>query len=198
VWKRDGNIRELPIRDGHNILDDNLLACSDNHIRAVFAMLSLQKKPAEFTGGLEAKRLRRWHVDALAKMRVKQMFFAYDTPDDWEPLRDAASMLVEAGFTRHKLRTYVLIGHPKDTTEKAEARLKQVVSIGMYPMAMLWRDSSGTTTKEWRRFQRIWSRPALIYARNAVNGPSSASEPQKGPAVPIHHSAFTPDPFPRV
>ncbi|MFH1602376.1 MAG: hypothetical protein ABIH03_00530 [Pseudomonadota bacterium] len=40
VWKREGTPRELPITDGWNILDDNLLACSEAHVRAVFAMLS--------------------------------------------------------------------------------------------------------------------------------------------------------------
>ena len=39
VWKREGDVRELPIRDGWNVLDDNLLACSDTHIKRVFAML---------------------------------------------------------------------------------------------------------------------------------------------------------------
>ena len=38
VWKREGSIRELPITEGFNILDDNLLACSDEHIKSVFKM----------------------------------------------------------------------------------------------------------------------------------------------------------------
>ena len=44
VPKREGDIRELPITEGWNVLDDNLLACSDEHIRGVFAMLARQKK----------------------------------------------------------------------------------------------------------------------------------------------------------
>ncbi len=35
---------ELPITDGNIILDDNLLACSEQHIRAVFEMLGRQKE----------------------------------------------------------------------------------------------------------------------------------------------------------
>ena len=52
VPKREGALRELPINDGWNILDDNLLACSENHIRAVFEMLKRQKHKPEFTGGI--------------------------------------------------------------------------------------------------------------------------------------------------
>ena len=37
--KREGSIRELPITDGWNVQDNNLLQCSEKHIRAVFAML---------------------------------------------------------------------------------------------------------------------------------------------------------------
>ena len=79
VWKRDGNIRELAIKDGWNVQDDNLLACSEGHIRAVFEMLKRQKRRAELTGGLEALRLRRWHVDLMKDAKIKQAFFAYDT-----------------------------------------------------------------------------------------------------------------------
>ena len=39
VPKREGALRELPIEDGHNVLDDNLLACSDEHIKAVFVSI---------------------------------------------------------------------------------------------------------------------------------------------------------------
>lgn len=83
VWRREGNVvRELPITDGWNVLDDNLLACSEIHVRGVFHMLARQDKRPEFTGGLEAARLKPWHVELLCNVKPKQIFFAYDTPDD--------------------------------------------------------------------------------------------------------------------
>jgi len=96
VWRREGNeVRELPIRDGWNVLDDNLLACTEKHIRSVFSMLKKQPKRAQFTGGLEAARLRDWHIELLRDLKPKQMFFAYDEPDDWEPLVEAARKLLQ-------------------------------------------------------------------------------------------------------
>jgi len=179
VWRRDGGIRELPVRDGDNILDDNLLACSDEHVRKVFAMLRRQKKAARFTGGLEAAKLRPWHVSELASMRIKEMFFAFDTDDDWEPLRGAAKMLREAGFPYHKLRAYVLIGHPKDTMELAEKRLRDVWSLGIIPMAMLWRGTDGGRDRAWAKFARAWARPSLVCGKiKAETGrPAGASGP---------------------
>jgi hypothetical protein len=163
VWKREGGVvRELPITEGWNVLDDNLLACSESHIRAVFSMLEKQKERIQFTGGLEAKLLKPWHVDLLHSLKPKQMFFAYDTPDDLEPLIEVGRMLKTAGFTRNHMRCYVLIGYPKDTLEDAEKRLITTIQHGYFPMAMLWKDKNGMTNYDWRKFQRLWARPAII------------------------------------
>lgn len=166
VWRREGSeIRELAVKEGNNVLDDNLLACSDSHIQKVFDMLKRQKygKP-EFTGGLEAARLKDWQVKQLKELKPKSIFFAYDTPDDYEPLIEAGRKLLDAGFTitSHTLRAYVLIGYPKDTFADAERRLTQAIKAGFLPMAMLYRDKSGNTSQEWKRFQRVWSRPAIV------------------------------------
>lgn len=167
VPQREGNIRELPIMSGNNVLDDNLLACSETHIRAVFDMLSQERGGVQFTGGLEAARLQDWHVEALAHLKPKQMFFALDTPNDLEPLRIAGKKLIEAGITKagHSLRCFVLIGYPRDTMEKAETRIREAAEIGFMPMAMLWRDEEGMRNPEWRTFQRYWARPASVHAR---------------------------------
>lgn len=166
VSDREGPLRELPIADGYNVTDDNLLACSEAHIRAVFAMLKRQPDRAQFTGGLEAARLESWHVDLLADLKPERMYFAYDTPDDLEPLVDAGKMLREAGFTAesHRCCCYVLIGHPRDTFERAEQRLQEVIAAGFFPFAMLYRDERGNRSPDWITFQRRWARPQIIGA----------------------------------
>jgi len=163
--REGGTIRELEIKEGNNILDDNLLACSEKHIRGVFEMLNRQKycRPM-FTGGLEAARLKDWHIELLRQVRPKEMFFAYDTPDDLEPLIEAGKKLLRAGFTisSQSMRAYVLIGGPGDTFEKAEARLMDTIKAGFLPMAMLYRDKKGNRDMEWARFQQFWARPATV------------------------------------
>lgn len=167
VWRREGgDIRELPIAEGWNVLDDNLLACSDRHIQQVFAMLESQKANGhriEFTGWLEAARLLPWHVAVLRQLRPKQVFFAYDTPDDLEPLRHAGQMLLAAGFTTtsHALRAYVLCGYPGDTIETASKRMGETISAGFLPMAMLYRDQKGRRNADWRKWARQYTRPAI-------------------------------------
>lgn len=168
VPKVEGALRELPIRDGWNILDDNILATSREHFEAVVAMLANQEQRAEFTGGLEALALEDWHVHALAGLSPRpSVFFAYDPGDEYETLAIAARKMLAAGWTRasHRLRCYVLIGWPKDTFEAAEKRLQDMLGLGYTPCAMLWRDPrTGRSAEEWKRFQRRWTRPAIIHA----------------------------------
>jgi hypothetical protein len=164
VWKREQGIRELSIKPGFNIIDDNLLACSYDHIQKVFKMLYKQKEPAIFSGGIEAKLLRPWHVDLFASIRLKELFCAYDTPDDYEPLVEAGKMFKEAGITyeNRKARCYVLIGYPKDTFSDALNRIKKTLDAGFMPFAMLYRNEKGEFKREWRRFQREWANPTII------------------------------------
>jgi hypothetical protein len=176
VWKRDPIARLLPIHDGWNILDDNLLACPEDHVRAVFAMLARQGRRVEFTGGLEALALQDYQVDLLASLRPRpNCFFAYDPGDAFETLEHAARRLLAAGFTRqsHRLRCYVLIGYPKDTFDAATARLTAIAAIGFTPMAMLWRPETPSQERHapaiaWRAFQRRWARPAIIHSGKDV------------------------------
>ena len=165
VPKREGNIlRELPIVEGWNILDDNFLACSENHKKAVFAMLKRQPQRPEFTGGLEAKILTLEDAKMLFEAKPKTMFFAYDTPEDYEPLIEAGKILQKAGFKReHQIaRCYILCGYKGDTFEEAEKRILQACEAGFFPMAMLYRNFNGYYSKEWKHFQRGWAAHQIV------------------------------------
>jgi hypothetical protein len=172
--KREGPVRELPVCEGANILDDNLLACSEAHIRKVFQMLEGQKKLHRrtfFTGGLEAARIRTWHIELLKKLRPKEIFFGCDDDAKYHNLREAVKLFKEADYFSHNtLRAYVLIGYRGDTFEDAERRLRRVKDLGVCPMAMLYRDFYGAVTpdKDWKRLQRLWARPALIYGKRLM------------------------------
>ena len=174
VWKKWPQPNPMPIYPGWNVLDDNLLACPEWHVRAVFDMLKQQTQRVEFTGGLEAAALQDYQVDLLASLKPRpSMFWAYDPGDPLETLEYAATRMLAAGWTResHRLRCYVLIGYPRDTFAEAEKRLTDMVRIGFTPMAMLWRPETEAAMKwepasEWRAFQRRWVRPAIIHAHS--------------------------------
>lgn len=169
VWRREGPLRELPIKNGWNILDDNFLGCGDNHIHKVFGMLSRQPQKPIFTGGLEAKLLRPWHVDLFKQSKTTRMYFAYDTPDDYEPLVEAGKLLRAGNITQasHVAACYVLIGYKGDTFEKTEKRLVDTIKAGFFPYSMLYKDKDGNTDEAWSRFQREWTRPQIVACKVA-------------------------------
>ena len=162
--EREGGFRELEIKDGWNVLDDNILLSSPEHFKAVIDMLKRQPERPTFTGGLEARRLTQWHVDLLRSIKAKRIYCSYDVPDDYEPLLNAGRLLLDAGFTvaSHSLRCYVLIGYPGDAFDKAEARLFDTIRAGFFPYAMLWKSETGDTDTEWGKFQREWVRPQMV------------------------------------
>jgi len=163
---REGSLREVKIKSGYNVLDNNILACSRGHLKAVFEMLSRQRNVA-FTGGLESRLLDDWVVAQLWTLRPSSMFFAYDDAADLSPLIEAGVRLRYADFTRHHCRCYVLIGQPGDTLPAANRRLREAWRAGFLPMAMLWKNYTENETihnQDWKRLQREWARPAITKA----------------------------------
>ena len=157
---------EIPL--GYNHLTSNLLACSDQYIKRVFESCHEAKKqfrkPIEFTGGLEAARLEDWHVDMLREIKPKQMFFAYDTPNDLHPLIDAGKRLMQAGWLppkSHHLRAYILCGYEGDTFQQAETRVEQTIKAGFMPMAMVYRGHDGVKAEGWGKWQRVRANPTI-------------------------------------
>ena len=161
VPSREGKIREIEIQPGNIVQDNNLLACSKNHVRKVFEMLKHQRA-VEFSGGLEASRITDQVASDLADIRIHQMWMAFDKT---EKTLEKAVKRLSRYFKRNKIRCYVLIGYEGDTIDKARARLMRAWEIGTLPFAMLYRDEKNNQAHgEWRYLQRQWCRPAIIKA----------------------------------
>jgi hypothetical protein len=172
AWQREGNeVREYLIRDGWNILDNNILACSKEHQRAVFKMLLRQKHKAMFSGGLEAARLNTWHVECLAMIKPQVMWFAYDEPKDWEPLVHAAKLLRAGGIispANHAVGCYVLCGYKNDNIKNAERRCWDAVNLGFFPLAMLYDKGKRREEEDrgrWITWARTWANAIIVGSR---------------------------------
>jgi hypothetical protein len=166
--KREGWIRELPITDGNDVADNNLLACSRGHIKAVFDMLRQQPEPIKLSGGLDAEMIQPWHVDLLKTIRLKFAWFACDYPGAMPNIERVADLM--ADFSREKKRCYVLIGFAGEEIGQAEKRLESVYRLGFLPMAMLYRGPEWKLKhwpQEWLDMRRTWSRPAAYKAKMA-------------------------------
>ena len=166
VPKREGPIRELRIKAGWNVFDNNLLACSRNHIEEVFRMLWHQKEPANFTGGLDKTLLMPWVIDLLKSTRIKRMWFALDSESGFPALERAADLLSD--FSREKKYCYALVGYEHETPAEAEARLIRIFNLGFMPFSMLYRGPLAghkmSPDPAWRLLIRKWCNPARYKA----------------------------------
>lgn len=155
--QREGDIRELPIVEGNIIQDNNLLACSRNHINNVFDMLKT-KHGICFKGGIDAYLLKDWHIERMQELKVKEVWLACDSRDHLSTVVDVIQRLRKAGFNQNKILCFVLIGF--DRAEETD-RLMQLYSAGCLPFAQLYQPEERIEySKDWRDFQRTWCRPA--------------------------------------
>lgn len=167
--------------EGNIIQDNNVLACSARHWRLVMGMLKTQKSIC-FKGGLDKYRITPKIIEDLRGLRIKEFWLACDQPRGIEPLRKVVYLLRKAGFTRHHIHCYVLIGdNPKENVH----RLRQVYRMGAMPFAQLYRDQDGLNIypRSWRRLATRWSRPAAIVARMKsvkVDNPQEQEEERDG------------------
>lgn len=159
VWPREGNIRELPITEGWIIQDNNLLACSKDHIINVFDMLRDQPSPAIFKGGLDKDLLKDWHIELLHTIRVGELWFACDSDNGLKKLEQTKKML--DGISKNKLRCYTMIGYG-GSIDKDVKRMTEVFNLGFLPFAQLYQPEERIEySQEWVDIARIWSRPAI-------------------------------------
>lgn len=167
VPKREGSLRELAIKPGWIVQDNNLLACSEKHIRAVFDMLRAQNKQISFNGGLDKHFLKPWHRELFDSIKISELWWACDSSAGIKQLESVTKIM--DGYKRDKMRCYTMIGFGAESVIEAEQRLRRVWELGFMPFAQIYQSSSHRSyNKEWKALQRRWSRPAIMRSINKV------------------------------
>lgn len=164
VPSREGKLRELPILQGNWIQDNNFLQANRAHKDKVFEMLKTQKAIC-FKGGLEADLIDDHFVNGISNLKIAELWLACDTDARLPEFKKACEKLKRAGFSREKIKCYVL-SYGKDRA-KDEARAMSVYEAGAMPFVQLYRDFSETKTEysaDWNAWARMWQRPAAIKA----------------------------------
>lgn len=166
VPSREGEIRELRIKPGWIVQDNNLLACSETHQRNVFEMLRQQNRNIFFNGGLDKHYLRDWHRPLFDSIKIGELWFACDLPTDIPALERAAGIL--DGIPIRKRRCYVMIGYSEEGIKNAEKRLERVLELGFMPFCQLFQPTESIIQygQEWKDLRRKWSRPAAYMRRS--------------------------------
>jgi len=181
VSKIEGKFRELKnIAIGNVIQDNNILLANRNHLKKVFSMLRAQKN-VRFVGGIDVRLLKDWHIENFKSLKIRELWLAFDLWDRERFVIKAIEKLRKAGFSRNKIRCYVLAGFD-EPIQKAEDRLKLAFEIGALPFIQVYRaptEEKRKMTREERLFVRRWSRPAIIKSmmQNLCAGTGAWSKP---------------------
>jgi hypothetical protein len=156
VPKREGKIRELQIKSGNIIQDNNILACSRSHQTSVIEMLKTQSA-IDFKGGLDPRLLTDWFIEQVRGLKIHELWLSADHSDYEHVSESAIKRLVSAGFSRNQIRCFVMIGY-NETMSQAEERLRRIYHAGALPFAQVFDQIHDST---WRKFARKWQRAAI-------------------------------------
>lgn len=167
VPTREGAIRELAIKPGWIVQDNNLLACSQAHLLRVFEMLREEKRNIYFNGGLDKHYLKEWHRPLFDSIPIGELWFACDTSNDLPALETVARIL--DGIPLRKRRCYTMIGYNSESLGDAEQRIERVFELGFMPFCQLYQpDEMKVYPLEWRRLKQKWARPAAYMSAPAL------------------------------
>jgi hypothetical protein len=156
VPKREGKIREIQIKPGNIIQDNNILACSRSHQSRVIEMLKYESK-ISFKGGLDPRLLTDWFIGQVRGLKIHELWLSADH-SDYEHISEASiKRLVTAGFTRNQIRCFVMIGYDESISQ-AEERLRRIYHAGALPFAQVF---DKIKRRDWSRLARQWQRPAI-------------------------------------
>lgn len=143
VPRLEGEFRELDLdecRLAPIIGDDNLLAASEPHIVQLVQRLMGEAYPmVDFNQGLDARLFTGWHAQQFAslhKVGTKPILrFSLDRTTQVPTVEHALAHALSAGFPRHRIRVFVLVGY-EDSPEDARYRCEKVREWGLKPNPM--------------------------------------------------------------
>ncbi len=165
VPRIEGDLRELgtwPVRP--IVCDNNLLACSRRHFDRVVDSLK-PVRAVDFNQGLDARLLTAYHAQRLAELDC-MVRLAWDDVRSESQVMDAIAALRAAGFPKHRIRCYVLLGYA-DTPDDARYRLESVAGMGIKPNPMRYNPLDALVRDQYvgehwtddleRQYMRYWA-----------------------------------------
>lgn len=142
------------------VLDPNLTACREK--RDLMAQYRATKAKIDFTQGLDIRLLDDWDVDDLLHMRLIDVHFAWDSPND--DLVGKFAKWAKAGKkNRHgKYGTVYVLTNFDSTMEQNLFRVYTLRDLGYDPFIMIY--DKPHAPQEIRRLQR-WCNNKVIFGK---------------------------------
>lgn len=118
------------------LLDPNLFACA--RWRELAGQLIESGAWIDFTQGCDIRIMDAEKAEAIRRMRIKQIHFAWDRMSDREQILPKFQMFRElTGWDRSKMTVYVLCGYDTDLEQDLE-RIYTLRELGYGPYVMIY------------------------------------------------------------
>jgi hypothetical protein len=162
VKKINGDFQELKDwPDLPVLIDDNLLATSQNHFDKVIDRL-IKWGWADFNQGLDSRLLTEYHAERLSEIKQPVIRLALDNMSYADKWLNAVEKLKKAKIAKSKIRSYSIVGY-KDNPDKAWEKCKiiekyagQVLPMWYHPLNSLKHNEFTKDQIEtgWTNFER--------------------------------------------
>lgn len=143
------------------LLDPNITACKD--CVDLFQQLIDSKAWVDFTQGLSMRLMTDKKADMLKKMKIKQIHFAWDRPEDKDIIVPKFKRFKEmTGWDKRKMTVYVLTNY-KSTIDQDLERIYTLRDMGYSPYVMIYNKENLPQKHVLRRLQR-WVNSRYAFA----------------------------------
>lgn len=134
------------------LCDPNILACRD--WRDLFDQLQDSKAWVDFNQGLDIRLMTNEKADALEKLKIKELHFAWDWYEDKEMIVPALKRFRKRStINQRNLVVYVLCGFNTTLAQDLE-RIYTLRDLGFSPYVMLYDKAHIPAHSDLRRLQR--------------------------------------------
>lgn len=134
------------------LCDPNILACRD--WRDLFDQLQDSKAWVDFNQGIDIRLMTNEKADALEKIKIKELHFAWDWYEDKEIIVPAMKRFRKRStINQHNLVVYVLCGFNTTLAQDLE-RIYTLRDLGFSPYVMLYDKEHIPAHSDLRRLQR--------------------------------------------
>lgn len=153
------------------LLDNNLLAADS--WRETMEDLISEDLEVDFYQGLDIRLVNEEKADYLARLRTRQLRFAFDDIAQEKAVRRGIKFLLDRGIRSRKLSFYVLVGFGSDNTALDRMKLLHSYNVDVYPMVYKGPDGKepGTAKESMERIGSTLGKEGLLWhgSRRNIN-----------------------------
>jgi len=137
----------IPVGKNPYLCDNNLLSTSWDHQQLVVDKLR-DVKNLDYNSGFDDRIFiknpeKYWEL--YRQLKLEAWRFAYDTPEQREPITRCAEFLHGKGVDHRRILVYCLVGFPGQTFDECREKLQYLIDIGCSPYPQRYRPLDSLT-----------------------------------------------------